>query len=48
MALKKSELYASLWEAATSCAEAWTRRSKGYILVLLFMKYVSGKAALQR
>jgi hypothetical protein len=27
MALKKSELYSSLWQAATSCAAAWTPAS---------------------
>jgi len=44
MALKKSELYASLW---SSCDEAARRHGrqpvKDYVLVLLFIKYVSDK-----
>lgn len=49
MALKKSELYSSLW---ASCDELRggmdASQYKDYVLVLLFMKYVSDKAASQR
>jgi len=44
MALKKSELYASLW---SSCDELRggmdASQYKDYVLVLLFVKYVSDK-----
>jgi len=46
MALKKSELYSSLW---SSCDELRggmdASRYKDYVLVLLFIKYVSDKYA---
>src|SRR5574340_719458 len=49
MALKKSELYSSLW---ASCDELRggmdASQYKDYVLVLLFMKYVSDKAASQK
>jgi len=48
MALKKSELYSSLW---ASCDELRggmdASQYKDYVLVLLFVKYVSDKAASQ-
>ncbi len=48
MAIKKSELYSSLW---ASCDELRggmdASQYKDYVLVLLFMKYVSDKAASQ-
>jgi type I restriction enzyme M protein len=49
MAIKKSELYSSLW---SSCDELRggmdASQYKDYVLVLLFVKYVSDKAASQR
>ncbi|MCE2752659.1 MAG: type I restriction-modification system subunit M N-terminal domain-containing protein [Pirellula sp.] len=46
MALKKSELYSSLW---SSCDELRggmdASQYKDYVLVLLFIKYVSDKYA---
>ncbi len=49
MALKKSQLYSSLW---SSCDELRggmdASQYKDYVLVLLFMKYVSDKAASQK
>lgn len=49
MALKKSELYSSLW---ASCDELRggmdASQYKDYVLVLLFVKYVSDKAASQQ
>src|SRR5438445_13870393 len=49
MRIKKSELYSSLWK---SCAELRggmdASQYKDYVLVLLFMKYVSDKAASQK
>ena len=49
MALKKSDLYSSLW---ASCDELRggmdASQYKDYVLVLLFMKYVSDKAASQK
>src|SRR4030067_2008907 len=44
MAIKKSELYSSLWEGGNK-REASRKESqyKDYVLVLLFMKYVSDK-----
>ena len=48
MPIKKSELYSSLW---ASCDELRggmdASQYKDYVLVLLFMKYVSDKAASQ-
>lgn len=44
MALKKSELYSSLWQ---SCDELQVgidaSQYKDYVLVLLFLKYISDK-----
>ena len=49
MAIKKSELYGSLW---SSCDELRggmdASQYKDYVLVLLFVKYVSDKAASQK
>ena len=49
MAIKKSELYSSLW---ASCDELRggmdASQYKDYVLVLLFMKYVSDKYAGQK
>jgi type I restriction enzyme M protein len=49
MALKKSQLYSSLW---SSCDELRggmdASQYKDYVLVLLFMKYVSDKASSQK
>ena len=49
MALKKSELYSSLW---SSCDELRggmdASQYKDYVLVLLFVKYVSDKAQSQK
>ena len=49
MALKKSELYSSLW---ASCDELRggmdASQYKDYVLVLLFVKYVSDKYAGQK
>src|SRR5205809_6760904 len=49
MALKKSQLYSSLW---SSCDELRggmdASQYKDYVLTLLFMKYVSDKAASQK
>lgn len=49
MAIKKSDLYSSLW---ASCDELRggmdASQYKDYVLVLLFMKYVSDKAASQK
>jgi type I restriction enzyme M protein len=42
MTLRKSDLYSSLWRAATSCAGGWTRPSTR-TLTLLLVKYVSDK-----
>src|SRR5512143_2446852 len=49
MAIKKSELYSSIW---ASCDELRggmdASQYKDYVLVLLFMKYVSDKAVSRR
>ena len=49
MAIKKSELYSSLW---SSCDELRggmdASQYKDYVLVLLFVKYVSDKASSQK
>jgi len=46
MALKKSELYASLWNSCDELRGGMdASQYKDYVLVLLFMKYVSDKAA---
>ena len=48
MALKKSELYASLWESCDQLRGGMdASQYKDYILVLLFIKYVSDKYANQ-
>jgi type I restriction enzyme M protein len=49
MAIKKSELYASLWKSCDELRGGMdASQYKDYVLVLLFMKYVSDKAASQR
>ncbi len=49
MALKKSELYSSLWNSCDELRGGMdASQYKDYVLVLLFMKYVSDKAASQR
>ncbi len=46
MALKKSALYSSLWESANKLRGGMDgSQYKDYVLVLLFVKYVSDKAA---
>ncbi|RZK37666.1 MAG: SAM-dependent DNA methyltransferase, partial [Hymenobacter sp.] len=46
MALKKSALYSSLWEGANKLRGGMdASQYKDYVLVLLFVKYVSDKAA---
>ena len=46
MALKKSQLYASLWQSCDELRGGMdASQYKDYILTLLFMKYVSDKAA---
>lgn len=46
MALKKSELYASLWKSCDELRGGMdASQYKDYVLVLLFVKYVSDKAA---
>jgi type I restriction enzyme M protein len=48
MALKKSELYSSLWQSCDELRGGMdASQYKDYVLVLLFMKYVSDKAASQ-
>ena len=48
MALKKSELYSSLWKSCDELRGGMdASQYKDYVLVLLFMKYVSDKAASQ-
>jgi type I restriction enzyme M protein len=49
MALKKSELYSSLWKSCDELRGGMdASQYKDYALVLLFMKYVSDKAASQK
>ena len=49
MALKKSELYSSLWRSCDELRGGMdASQYKDYVLVLLFMKYVSDKAASQK
>ena len=44
MAIKKSELYSSLWESCDNLRGGMdSSQYKDYILVLLFIKYVSDK-----
>src|SRR5437868_14755838 len=46
MALKKSELYSSLWQSCDELRGGMdASQYKDYVLVLLFVKYVSDKAA---
>src|SRR6266853_71361 len=48
MALKKSELYSSLWQSCDELRGGMdASQYKDYVLVLLFVKYVSDKAASQ-
>lgn len=48
MPLKKSELYSSLWQSCDELRGGMdASQYKDYVLVLLFMKYVSDKAATQ-
>ncbi len=44
MALKKSDLYSSLWKSCDELRGGMDASYKDYILTLLFMKYVSDKA----
>src|SRR5204863_5269896 len=49
MALKKSELYSSLWQSCDELRGGMdASQYKDYVLVLLFVKYVSDKAAGQK
>jgi type I restriction enzyme M protein len=49
MPLKKSELYSSLWKSCDELRGGMdASQYKDYVLVLLFVKYVSDKAASQR
>ena len=49
MAIKKSELYSSLWESCDLLRGGMdASQYKDYVLVLLFIKYVSDKYAGQR
>ena len=46
MAIKKSQLYASLWQSCDELRGGMdASQYKDYILTLLFMKYISDKAA---
>ena len=49
MAIKKSELYSSLWQSCDELRGGMdASQYKDYVLVLLFVKYVSDKYAGQR
>src|SRR3989304_2432338 len=49
MPIKKSELYASLWKSCDELRGGMdASQYKDYVLVLLFMKYVSDRAASQK
>jgi type I restriction enzyme M protein len=49
MAIKKSELYASLWKSCDELRGGMdASQYKDYVLALLFVKYISDKAASQR
>jgi type I restriction enzyme M protein len=49
MAIKKSELYSSIWQSCDELRGGMdASQYKDYVLVLLFMKYVSDKAASQK
>ena len=46
MAIKKSELYSSIWESCDELRGGMdASQYKDYVLVLLFVKYISGKYA---
>ena len=46
MAIKKSELYSSLWEACNDLRGSMdASQYKDYVLALLFIKYISDKWA---
>ena len=46
MAIKKSELYSSIWKSCDELRGGMdASQYKDYVLVLLFVKYVSDKAA---
>ena len=46
MAVKKSELYSSLWKSCDRLRGGMdASQDKDYVLVLLFVKYVSGECA---
>lgn len=45
MAVKKSELYSSLWESCNQLRGGMdASQYKDYVLVVLFLKYISDKA----
>src|SRR3970040_2707819 len=49
MPIKKSDLYSSLWKSCDELRGGMdASQYKDYVLVLLFMKYVSDKAASQK
>src|SRR3990172_1610613 len=49
MAIKKSEIYSDLWQSCDELRGGMdASQYKDYMLVLLFMKYVSDKAASQK
>src|SRR5215217_7556623 len=49
MPIKKSELYSSLWKSCDELRGGMdASQYKDYVLVLLFVKYVSDKAASQK
>ena len=49
MPIKKSELYSSLWQSCDELRGGMdASQYKDYVLVLLFVKYVSDKAASQK
>jgi type I restriction-modification system DNA methylase subunit len=49
MALKKSQLYSSLWQSCDELRGGMdASQYKDYVLTLLFMKYVSDKAEVGR
>src|SRR5689334_21910462 len=49
MVVKKSELYSSLWQSCDELRGGMdASQYKDYVLVLLFVKYVSDKAASQK